>query len=197
MSPNFLPGTVGYLLTQMRGVWHDHLELCALDGTPMSEDPYGMVAGGAPFDNLVYVEFDGENYRQSNVTFRGRPLHVRSFTGKLIDGILHFDLLGPNDPGHIGVAAGFDTLIFVSQKIDDSLQRYAEPDFIRLIGSSERTRSTVLYRGGVAVRTLNVRGVKLSPVGDRRHPIDPRGMDGPVHEARSVTTAYQGGTDDK
>ncbi len=196
MSANFLPGTVGYMLMQMRGVWHDHLELCALDGTPMSVDPYGMVAGGSPFDNLVYVEFDGETYRQSNVTFRGRPLHVRSFTGKLIDGILHFDALGPNDPGHIGVAAGHDTLIFVSQKIDESLQRYAEPDFIRLIGASERTRSTVLYRGGVAVRTLNVRGVKLSPVGDKRHPLDPRGLDGDVHEARSVTLAYQGETDE-
>jgi len=195
MSAHFLPGTVGYLLMQMRGVWHDHLELCALDGTPLNQDPYGMVGGSSPFDNLVYVEFDGEIYRQSNVTFRGRPTHVRSFTGKLIDGILRFDTLGPNDPGHIGVAAGHDTLIFVAQKMDESLQRYAEPDFIRLIGASERTRSTVLYRGGVAVRTLNVRGVKLSPAADRRHALDPRGLDGDVHEARSVTLAYQGGND--
>lgn len=195
MSVHFLPGTVGYMLMQMRGVWHDHLELCALDGTPLSEDIYGMVNGPAPFDNLVYVEFDGEIYRQTNVTFRGRPLHVRSFTGKLIDGILHFDTLGPNDPGHIGVAAGHDTLIFVAQKIDDSLKRYAEPDFIRLIGMSERTRSTVLYRNGIAVRTLNVRGVKLSPSGDRRHALDPRGLEGEVHENRSVTMAYQGEND--
>lgn len=197
MSAHFLPGTVGYLLMQMRGVWHDHLELCALDGTPLSVDPYGMVAGGSPFDNLVYVEFDGETYRQTNVTFRGRPFHVRSFTGKLIDGILHFDTLGPGDPGHIGVAAGHDTLIFVAQKIDDSLKRYAEPDFIRLIGMSERTRSTVLYRGGVAVRCLNVRGMKLSPVGNIRHPLDPRGLDGDVHAARSVTLAYQQGETDE
>lgn len=196
MSAHFLPGTVGYLLMQMRGIWHDHLELCTLAGTPLNQDPFGMVAGGSPFDNLVYVEFDGEIYRQTNVTFRGRPLHVRSFTGRLLNGILHFDTLGPSDPGHIGVAAGHDTLIFVAQKIDDSLKRYAEPDFIRLIGMSERTRSTVLYRGGIAVRTLNVRGVKLSPTADCRHALDPRGLEGAVHETRSVTMAYQEETDE-
>ena len=31
---NFPVGSVGYNLTQMRGVWHDHLELFELDGAP-------------------------------------------------------------------------------------------------------------------------------------------------------------------
>jgi hypothetical protein len=192
---SFPIGTVGYLLNAMRGIWHDRLEACTLDGQPLDNDPYGSVSGASPFENLVYLDFDGENYRQTNVTFRGRPLHIRSFTGVLKNGILHFDKLGPDDPGHIGVAAGHDTLMFIPAQITDALKRYSEPDFIRLIGTIERTRTTVLYRDGIAVRTLDVRGVKLSPDPTRRLPVDPRGADGDVHETRSVTKVFEGKND--
>jgi hypothetical protein len=191
MPSAFPIGTVGYLLNVMRGVWHDRLEVCALDGQPLDSDPHGRVGGSSPFENLVYLDFDGENYRQTNVTFRGRPLHVRSFTGVLKEGVLHFDKLGPDDPGHIGVAAGHDTLMFIPGQITDALKRYSEPDFIRLNGVSERTRTTVLYRGGIAVRTLNVRGCKLSPDPTPRLTFDPRGADGDVHEIRSATKVFE------
>lgn len=183
-------GSVWHLLTAMCGVWHDHLEICSLSGELLSEDPYGSVKGASPFDNLVYIDFDGELYRQTNVTFAGRPLHVRSFTGQLRDGILHFDTLGPNDPGHIGVAAGPNTLIFTPARIDDSLKRYNEPDTIYLPAPSQRIRTTVLYRDGIAVRTLHVRGYKIAPIADRRVQWDPRGVDGPVHELRSTTDVF-------
>jgi hypothetical protein len=195
LSRAFPVGTVGYLLVAMCGVWHDRLELCALDGTPLAYDPHGSVPGPSPYDNLVYIEFDGETYRQTNVTFHGRPLKWRSFTGVLREGVLHFDRLGPADPGHIGIAAGPDTLIFTPRVIDDSLKVFSEPDYIRLIGTSERTRTTVLYKGGVAVRTLNVRGWKVAPTAARRMPYDPRGAEGDVHEPRSITQAFVSGHD--
>ncbi len=175
----------------MRGVWHDTLELFELDGTPRCFDEQGGQPGASPFENLVYIDFDGENFRQTNVTLRGRPLHVRSFAGNLRDGILHFDKLGANDPGHVGVSGGIGVLIFTPQIIDDSWHRYSEPDYIRLIGANRRTRSTMLYRDGKLVRTLSVTGYKLSPVADRRMPFDPRGADGDIHEITSVTEVFK------
>ena len=68
------PGTVADTLTRMRGVWHDHVEVYDLAGNPLSEDALSGTPGPAPFDNLVYVDFDGFIYRQTNVTFRGRPI---------------------------------------------------------------------------------------------------------------------------
>jgi hypothetical protein len=187
----FPVGSVGYNLALMRGVWHDHLELFELDGAPRHEDAQGGQPGASPFDNLVYIDFDGETYRQTNVTFRGRPLHVRSFTATLREGILHFDKLGPQDPGHVGVSGGPGVLIFTPQAIDESWQRYSEPDYIRLIGPDQRTRNTMLYRDGKLVRTLSVTGYRLAPVADRRMPFDPRGAEGPVHEIRSVTEVFR------
>ena len=188
---NFPVGSVGYNLALMCGVWHDHLELFELDGTPRFQDTQGGQPGASPFDNLVYIDFDGVNYRQTNVTFRGRPLHVRSFTATLRDGIMEFDKLGPNDPGHVGVSGGPGVLIFTPRRIDESWQHYSEPDYIRLIGPNQRTRNTMLYRDGKLVRTLSVTGYRLSPVADRRMPFDPRGADGPVHEMKSTTQVFQ------
>ena len=187
---NFPIGSVGYNLCLMRGVWHDKLEMFELDGTLRFIDTQGGTAGASPFENLVYIDFDGVQFRQTNVTFRGRPLHVRSFEGKLIEGVLQFNKLGDGDGGHIGVSGGVGVLIFTPKMIDESWERYSEPDFIILQGD-KRTRHTMLYRDGKLVRTLKVEGFRLSPVADKRMPFDPRGADGDVHDVQSVTEVFR------
>jgi hypothetical protein len=187
---NFPVGSVGYNLMLMRGVWHDRLELFEPDGTPRFTDTQGGAPGASPFENLVYIDFDGENYRQTNVTFRGRPLHVRSFRGILADGVLRFDKLGESDPGHVGVSGGAGVLIFTPQVIDESWFRYSEPDYIHINGNT-RTRHTMLYREGRLARTLSVVGHRLSPVADRRLAFDPRGAVGAVHEVVSITEVFK------
>ena len=187
----FPPGSVGETLTAMQGVWHDHIQLYLLNGDVLADDPWSGTPGSAPFDNLVYVEFDGENYRQTNVTFRGRPLHVRSFRGVLQDGLLKFGNLGPNDPLHIGTAAGPGRIIFSPQQVTAAWSNYVEPDFIHLTGAGQRTRTTLLYRHGVAVRTLHASGYMLSPDPSVRVSCDPRGASGPVHELPKPTTSFQ------
>lgn len=186
----FAMGSVGHHLMRMRGVWHDHIEIFGLDGTPLDEDQWSGTTGSAPFDNLVYIDFDGRNYRQTNVTFRGRPLHVRSFKGELHEGVLYFDRLGPNDPGHIGISAGADVLLYVASRVTDAMLHYSEPDFIHLIGQSQRTRTTVLYRHGIAVRTLRATGYKLTTDTSRRIAFDPRGQGDDVHDTHSVTMVF-------
>lgn len=187
---NFPVGLVGYNLMLMRGVWHDRIELFELDGDPRFTDTQGGTQGASPFENLVYIDFDGENFQQTNVTFRGRPLHVRSFGAKLIDGILHFDKLGEGDGGHVGVSGGPGVLIFTPKIIDDSWMRYSEPDYIRIVGDT-RTRNTMLYRDGKLVRTLSATGHRLSPVADKRMPFDPRGESGDVHDIQSITEVFK------
>ena len=191
MSETFPLGSVGQMLRDMVGVWHDHITVQSLDGTLLAKDEYAGTSGDAPFDNLVYVDFDGEIYQQTNVTFRGRPLHWRSFTGVLRDGVMHFDNLGPNDPGHIGISGGPNMLIFCSAQYNDATMRYSEPDWIYFPAQGQRLRSTVLYRYGKAVRTLLAVGTRLSPVTSKRLDFDPRSADGPVHMERSVTTVYE------
>lgn len=186
----FPVGSVGHTLRALRGVWHDHVELFDLSGRPLAEDQAGGTPGSAPYDNLVYIDFDGARFAQTNVTFAGRPLHVRSFTGALVDGVLVFDRLGPEAPEHIGVSGGPGVLFFVARSLGGASQRYAEPDCIRLLGPGQRTRTTVLYRDGVAVRTLTAHGARVGATAALRVPIDPRGPDGPVHEARSVTRVF-------
>jgi hypothetical protein len=66
-----------------------------------------------------------------------------------------------------------------------------EPDFIMLTAPGERVRHTVLYRHGEAVRTLTAKGTRLWPTCERRHSLDPRGADGPVHETPFVSPIWQ------
>ena len=193
-KPLPVPGTVADTLTRMRGVWHDHVEIYDLAGNPLSEDSLSGTPGPAPFDNLVYVDFDGLIYRQTNVTFRGRPNHARAFTGRLVDGVLIFDRLGPDAPEHIGVSGGPGVLFFIARVVDDAMKRYSEPDCVRLIGDDQRTRTTVLYRGGVAVRTLTANGVRLSRDPNRRVADDPRGLAGDPHEVRRDTLVFRRGS---
>ena len=187
---NFPIGSVGYNLNLMRGIWHDRLELYELDGTPRHQDTQGGTPGDSPYENLVYIDFDGENYQQTNVTFRGRPVHVRSFQAKLVNGILRFNQLGDGDSGHVGVSGGVGILIFTPMTIDDSWERYSEPDYISINGNT-RTRNTMLYRDGKLVRTLSAVGHKLSPVADKRMSFDPRGAIGEVHDIQSVTEVFR------
>jgi hypothetical protein len=184
-------GSVGHNLMRMRGVWHDHVEVFSPDGTPLAEDRLSGTPGAAPFDNLVYVDFDGVNYTQTNVTFRGRPLYLRTFRGRLVEGVLRFGNLGPDDPGHIGVSGGPGILFFLASHLDEGTQNYAEPDCVRLIGTSERTRTTVLYRGGKVVRSMTANGFRLAPDASVRVPWDPRGPDGPVHFQHEDTQVFK------
>ena len=189
-ASSFPIGSVAYNLDLMRGVWHDKCSLFELDGTPRFHDTQGGTPGASPYENLVYIDFDGENYRQTNVTFRGRPLHIRSFEAKVRDGILRFNKLGDGDGGHVGISGGIGILIFTPMLIDESWERYSEPDFICINGNT-RTRNTMLYRDGKLVRTLSVVGQKLAPAADKRMSFDPRGEIGEVHDVQSVTEVFK------
>ena len=192
MNTAFPVGTVGHLLMEMRGVWHDHIEVFSLDGQMLAEDTHSGTPGSAPWDNLVYIDFDGERYCQTNVTFQGRPLHSRTFEGTLTDGVLVFDKLGPEAPEHVGVSAGPNMLIFGAREVTEGFHRYAEPDFINLSNFGRtRTRTTLLYRNGKAVRTMRAMGTKLRPMANERVMFDPRGAEGPVHERRKDTLAFK------
>lgn len=179
-------------LATMCGVWHDRLSANDTAGSPLDHDPHGGVPGPFPYENLVYVDFDSSTgaYSQTNVTFRGREPHSRTFEADVADGVLRFRRLGPEAPRHVGISAGPGLIWFVSEStLDDGLRRYCEPDFIRVDGD-RRTRDTVLWRNGELVRTLHVEGTRLSADPGHRHPLDPRGADGPVHESRSSTDQY-------
>lgn len=189
----FAVGTVGHTLAAMTGVWHDRVEVFELDGTPLGADERSGTPGPAPFDNLVYIDFDGERYTQTNVTFRGRPLHARTFRGVLRAGVLVFQRLGPEDPEHIGASGGPGVLFFHPRRVTDAWSRYHEPDCIRLLGPGTRTRTTLLFRDGVAIRTLTAHGQRLAPTANQRLPWDPRGPSGPVHEESRDTAVFAGG----
>jgi hypothetical protein len=185
-------GPLGSDLAAMVGVWHDHLTAYDLHGAELADDPHGGVPGPFPYDNLVYVDFDGSTYRQTNVTFAGRPFHVRSFEADVADGILAFRQLGPDAPRHIGVSGGPGLIWFISADITSpGLARYAEPDLIR-IDRDERWRITMLYRHGVAVRPMHVHGRRVGDDPTAIHELDPRYGDraGP-HGPRSSTEHYR------
>ncbi len=178
-------------LWQMRGIWHDRVELFRLDGQPLSQDELAGSPGASPFENLVYIDFDGQRMTQTNVTFRGRPISAKTFSGNIVDGVLVFDPLGEGAYTNIGVSGGQDSLIYSAQSLNDSCLRYFEPDFIQLIGSDERLRTTLLYRAGHAVRSLRAEGARLSPDCKSRHPWDPRGTEGPVHEQATESSVWR------
>jgi hypothetical protein len=180
-------------LAAMVGVWRDHLVAFDLHGAAVDHDPHGGVPGPFPYDNLVYVDFDEPSgtYRQTNVTLPvERQLAVRTFEASVTDGVLRFARLGPDAPEHVGVSGGPGLIWFVSQRnTDKGLQRYAEPDLIRIEGD-RRWRHTVLWRNGELVRTMLVEGDRLTGDTSGLHPLDPRPAGTAVHATRSVTTHY-------
>lgn len=174
-----------------RGVWHDHLQGYHPNGEPMATDAYGGSPGPYPYEQLVYIDFDGERYQQTNVVVRGRDRHQRSFSGRIEDGVLVFDRLGPEAPRTVGVSGGAGVLVFLPERVDDaSITRFTDPDFIRYLGGDQRTRTATLYRGGVLRRVLSVSGTRVSHDPGRRVSWDPRGPEGPVHVGERVTHVY-------
>lgn len=182
--PVFPVGSVGYNLMLLRGTWHDHIELYNLDGTPLDDDSSAGSGspGAGPFDNLVYIDFDGRQFSLTNVHIRGRESAAKTFTGAMRDNLLVFDPLGPGAYENIGMSGGPGILTFNARELGKPTDTYMEPDFIMLTAPGERVRHTVLYRHGKAVRTLTAKGTRLWPTCERRHTLDPRGEDGPVHE---------------
>lgn len=178
-------------LYSMCGVWRDHLSARGPRGEVLTWDEYGGVPGAFPYENLVYCDFDGERWLQTNVVLSGREHHERSFTATVSNGRLTFDTLGPDAPPHVGISGGPGIIWFVSESNSHpGLHRYAEPDMIRLQGD-QRWRDTVLWRDGALARVLHVAGERLSRETSQPHELDPRGQDSSTHAQRSVTTNYQ------
>jgi len=188
--PTFPVGSVGHTLLQARGTWHEQVELFNLDGSPLSDDTEAGsgAAGPSPYDSLIYLDFDGQFMKQTNVSFRGREVHANTFAAELIDGVLQFDSLGPGAFENIGVSGGPGILIYNSRHIDEACKLYQEPDFIVYTSPGHRLRTTLLYSNGEATRTCTGHATRLSPTCDKRADFDPRGSDGDVHEKNLFTT---------
>jgi hypothetical protein len=176
-------------LMAMRGVWHDHLQGYAPDGTPFEFDEFGAIRGPYPFEYLVYIDFDGLTFRQTAVIVAGRPPAARSFSAEFADGVLKFASNGPGDPGIVGVSGGPNMLVFTPQVLAESLQNFHDPDWITFTATT-RQRVTTLYRGGELKRILRVDGVRVAALADKRMAWDPRGADGPVHAAAITSNVY-------
>jgi hypothetical protein len=185
MSDAGWTGAVDETLWRMAGVWHDRIRLFHLDGRHLGDDTAAGsgTPGASPFENLVYIAFDGVALSLTNVHVAGRPPIAKTFTGRMKDGLLHFDPLGPGAYVNVGMSGGPGVLTFNADRLGPGCDVYMEPDFILLTGPRSRIRHTVLYRRGRAERTLTAIGEKLADDVTRRHPMDPRGPDGPVHEA--------------
>jgi hypothetical protein len=183
-------GSVQYNLSLLHGTWHDKVELFELDGSELSEDGLAGSPGESPFENLVYVDFDGDVLRLTNVHIRGREPSAKTFTGRMRDGLLVFDELGPGAYENVGMSGGPGVLTFSARELGKATDVYAEPDFIIVTGEGERTRHTVLYRNSVAIRTLTAKGKRLTRNCSERHEWDPRGPDGPVHEEPFKATIW-------
>lgn len=181
----FAYGSVGHSLMQMVGVWHDRVTLYQLDGAPLDDDTQAGsgTPGASPFENLVYISFDGQEFALTNVHIMGRPASAKTFRGRMRDGLMVFDPLGPGAYDNIGMSGGSGILTFTAQSLVAGCNVYMEPDFIILTSQSTRVRHTVLYKGGHAVRTLTAQGTKLSNDTSKRHALDPRGQMGEVHGA--------------
>ena len=188
--PTFPVGSVGHTMLQARGVWHEHVELYNLDGTPLDDDTEAGsgAAGPAPYDSLIYIDFDGRYMKQTNVSFRGRESHAITFAAELIDGVLVFDSLGPGAFENIGVSGGPGVLIYNSRHIDEACKLYQEPDFIVYTAPGQRMRTTMLYSNGEATRTCTGKATRISPTCDKRVDFDPRGPEGDVHEPKLFYT---------
>ena len=195
MSDNktFPVGSVADNLMRLRGTWHDQISLFKLDGSPLADDSEAGAGspGPSPFDNLVYFDFDGTHLSLTNVPIRGRPLKPKTFRAQLQDNVLVFDSLGPGAFENIAMSGGPGILTLNARELNSACQVYMEPDFIIMLSASERVRHTVLYRNGIAVRTLTAHGQRLSPLCDKRHSLDPRGESGPVHEESTQATIWR------
>jgi hypothetical protein len=186
-------GDVATTLLSMAGVWHDRIVLYHLDGTPLENDTKAGsgTPGSSPFENLVYISFDGQDFALTNVHIAGRPPIAKTFRGKMRDGLLVFDRLGKGAYENVGMSGGPGILTFNAPALDNACEVYMEPDFIIMTSPTTRVRHTVLYREGKAVRTLTAKGEKISHDASARHALDPRGPDGPVHGETFSSTIWE------
>ncbi len=184
ITTEFTPGSVEHNLAQLAGVWHDRIDLYNLDGSPLDDDSLvgSGTPGPGPFENLVYVDFNGRELLLTNVHIKGREIAAKTFSGRIRDSLLVFDPLGPGAYENIGMSGGPGILTFNARELDQATGVYMEPDFIILTGPDSRVRHTVLYRNGIAVRTLTARGDRVGTDCSVRHAMDARGAEGPVHE---------------
>ena len=178
-------------LLLFRGVWHDQISAYSPAGVELADDPLGGSPGPVPYEQLVYLDIEGDQFIQTNVVLRGRDPHARTFRGSIVDGVLIFDRLGPNAPEMVGVSGGPGVLVFAPRRIDEQgTTRFHDPDYIRHLGGNQRTRTTTLYRDGELVRVLTVMGSKISTDPTQRVPQDPRGATRPVHQSTTVSDVY-------
>jgi hypothetical protein len=156
----------------------------------MHHDVHGGTPGPTPYEQLVYLDLiDDDRFVQTNVVLRGRPAHQRTFTGRIVDGVLRFDPLGLEAPTTVGVSGGPGVLVFLPDTTTHpSMGRFHDPDYIRHLGGDQRTRTTTLYRDGLLVRILTVTGTRISPDPTVRVAHDPRGADGPPHDPATTLT---------
>lgn len=176
-------------LRLFRGVWHDVITAYFPDGRVMTDDVYGGTPGPTPYEQLVYIDLVGDRYTQTNVVLRGREPHERTFTGRIVDGVLEFDALGLEAPTTIGVSGGPGVLVFLPRtSTGEHMARFNDPDYIRHLGGGQRTRTTTLYRDGMLVRILTVQGSRIADDPTVRVVHDPRGAEGPVHRPTVTLT---------
>jgi len=186
---------LGETLADLTGVWHDRLTAVDGSGRAVAHDPHGGIPGEFPYDNLVYIDFDGTRFVQTSVVLSGRDAAVRTFEAHRRGDTLRFVPLGPGAPAIVGISPVRGHLWFVAEPIThEGISRYAEPDHIHVEGA-RRWRHTVLWRHGELVRVMHVAGDLLSRDVGVRHADDPRGTDGGVHDALSEVDMYrEGGT---
>lgn len=178
-------------LGALAGIWRDRLTAVDGSGNDVSYDPHGGIPGEFPYENLVYVDFDGECFRQTSVVLAGRAPAVRTFEAHRVGETLRFVPLGPGAPAIVGISPVRGHLWFVAEPIThEGISRYAEPDHIHVEGD-RRWRHTVLWRHGELVRVMHVAGERLARSATVRHESDPRGATGGVHDALSEVDMYQ------
>ena len=110
----------------------------------------------------------------------------------MVDDVLTFRRLGPEAPEHVGVTGGPGLIWFVSRSLaDPGLQRYCEPDLIRLghPGGPNAARPPLAHHGVVARRRTGSTHVGRGRPCQRRHDASPRM--GPTGSRRSRARAPQ------
>ncbi len=186
-------GSVGHNLSLLQGTWLDKVSLYNLDGSPLDDDTAAGsgTPGKSPFENLVYISFSKGRLTLTNVHIRGRDSVAKTFAGSIVEDVLVFDSLGSGAYENIGMSGGEGILTFSTRALGKATNIYLEPDFIIINPPDKRIRHTVLYRHGVAQRTLTAHGTRLSENCQQRHSLDPRGKHGEVHETPFKSTLWE------
>ena len=87
-EPAAADSSVAANLALFHGVWLDRVVAYHPDGTAMDHDEGGTAAGPFPYQQLVYLDFDGTRLTQTNLPVRGRPPVPRTFRATVVHGVL-------------------------------------------------------------------------------------------------------------